>query len=171
MITPLRITEFPGCTMAGMSQLFSVNDMNPASVWQQFMPRVKTLNSMRSNHDLYAVQEYPEISGERQDITPATVKFWAAVSITPGVNTIAEPFQILEVPAGTYAVFLHKGTAAAIAQTMNDIFGTWMPNSGYVPDGRPHFQVMTPQYKGPQDPEAEEEVWIPIRRLHAASNG
>lgn len=165
MITPLRITEFPGCKMVGMSQLFSIDELNPASVWQKFMPRVKTLAPIRSGNDLYAVQEYPEISHKRQFVTPTTVKFWAAITLKPDTNTAPDPFEILEVPAGTYAVFLHKGTAAAIAKTMNAIFGSWMPESGYVPDGRPHFQVMTPEYKGPQDPEAEEEVWIPIRSV------
>lgn len=44
------------------------------------------------------------------------------------------------------------------------IFGTWLPASGYVLDDRPHFEVLGPGYR-PDDPEAEEDIFIPIRPM------
>ena len=62
---------------------------------------------------------------------------------------------------GLYAVFDYKGlnTDHSIYQY---IFGTWLPNSDYVLDNRPHFEILGDKYKN-NDPTSEEEIWIPIK--------
>lgn len=64
---------------------------------------------------------------------------------------------------GLYAVFIHKGDASKAAQTFQYIFGTWLPNSAYVLDDRPHFEILGEKYKR-DSPDSEEEVWIPIKK-------
>jgi AraC family transcriptional regulator len=71
--------------------------------------------------------------------------------------------SILTIPAGTYAVFKHKGIASDFFRTSQEIFGTWLPNSNYILEDRPHFEIMDNNYKGPNDSESEEDVYIPIR--------
>jgi AraC family transcriptional regulator len=61
-----------------------------------------------------------------------------------------------------YAVFTHRGPASTFARTAGYIYGVWLPASDYMLDARPHLAVMGPDYD-PQDPEAEEEVWVPVR--------
>jgi AraC family transcriptional regulator len=63
---------------------------------------------------------------------------------------------------GLYAVFIHKGSASAGPKTFQYIFGTWIPNSIYDVDNRPHFEILGNKYKN-EDPDSEEEVWIPIK--------
>ena len=46
---------------------------------------------------------------------------------------------------------------------MKHIFGRWLPQSEYELDDREHFELL-PEGYSPVDPEAEEEVWIPIKR-------
>lgn len=43
-----------------------------------------------------------------------------------------------------------------------NIFGVWLPASGYTLDRRPHFEVLGEKYKN-ADPNSEEEIWIPIK--------
>jgi AraC family transcriptional regulator len=38
----------------------------------------------------------------------------------------------------------------------------WLPNSAYALDDRPHFEALGEQYKN-NDPNSEEEIWIPIK--------
>ena len=40
---------------------------------------------------------------------------------------------------------------------------TEKPNSDYKPDDRPHFELLGAKYKN-DDPDSEEEIWIPIKR-------
>jgi AraC family transcriptional regulator len=47
-------------------------------------------------------------------------------------------------------------------KTFQYIFGTWLPNSEYVLDNRPHFEILGEKYKN-DDPTSEEEIWIPIK--------
>jgi AraC family transcriptional regulator len=42
-------------------------------------------------------------------------------------------------------------------------FSTWLPDSEYRLDVRPHFEVLGEKYKN-DDPESEEEIWIPIKK-------
>lgn len=63
--------------------------------------------------------------------------------------------------AGLYAVFDYKGSSAD-NRIFQYIFGVWLPNSVYLLDDRPHFEVLGDKYKN-ADPDSEEEIWIPIR--------
>ena len=69
--------------------------------------------------------------------------------------------EALILPSGLYAVFHYKGSSSdnSIYQY---IFGTWIPNSDYDLDDRPHFEVLGDRYKN-NDPNSEEEIWIPIK--------
>ena len=62
---------------------------------------------------------------------------------------------------GLYAVFDYKGSSADPSIFQN-IFSQWIPSSPYRVDDRPHFEVLGAKYKN-NDPESEEEIWIPIR--------
>lgn len=70
--------------------------------------------------------------------------------------------DILIIPEGLYAVFVHIGTVKTFPQTMQEIYSKWIPESGYQLDVRPHLQIMKENYFGPLDPRSEEEVWVPI---------
>jgi len=65
---------------------------------------------------------------------------------------------------GKFAVFLHKGPASDYAKSMQYIVGEWLPNSGSELDQRKHFEIL-PQGYDPVDPDAKEEIWIPIRQI------
>jgi AraC family transcriptional regulator len=62
-----------------------------------------------------------------------------------------------------YAVFKHKGATSSFHLTSDYIFNHWIPQSEYELDHRPHFEILGDQYLGPDNPESEEEVWIPIK--------
>lgn len=70
--------------------------------------------------------------------------------------------EVFTLPEGKYAVFIHKGPASTFMQTLTYIYETWLPESPYVIDDRPHFERLQEGYH-PADAEAEEEVWVPIR--------
>jgi AraC family transcriptional regulator len=62
---------------------------------------------------------------------------------------------------GLYAVFNYKGSNMDHS-IFEYIFRSWLPDSEYYLDNRPHFEVLGDKYKN-NDPSSEEEIWIPIK--------
>jgi AraC family transcriptional regulator len=86
---------------------------------------------------------------------------WATVEVSD-FNNVPEEMETFLLPAGLYAVFLHIGDAKTFVNNFKYIMEIWLPNSEYVLDNRPHFEVLGEKYKN-NDPHSEEEIWIPIR--------
>jgi len=64
---------------------------------------------------------------------------------------------------GEYAVFDYKGSSDDSSIFFQYIFMTWLPNSEYKLDNRPHFEVLGEKDKN-NDSNSEEEIWIPIKK-------
>lgn len=106
------------------------------------------------------MQVYPT-SGSGPPSPDALFAKWAAVEVT-NLDEIPEGMKSYIIEGGKYAVFVHHGPAIAFPRTMAFIFQQWFPNSGYVVDSREHFEILEEGYS-PTDPDATEEIWIPIR--------
>ena len=87
---------------------------------------------------------------------------WAAVEVTD-LSVIPDEMDVFTLTSGLYAVFLHKGPASTASKTYQYIYGTWLPNSDFLLDSRPHLAIMGEKYKN-EDPSSEEEIWIPVVR-------
>lgn len=128
-------------------------------LWRAFMPRRKEIINCTSS-ELYSVEVYdPQFFN---DFNPARIfEKWAAVEVAD-YDTVPEDMETIVLPTGRYAVFLYKGPASKAAETYEYIFRTWLPNSNWLLDNRPHFALMGEKYRQ-EDPSSEEELWIPIR--------
>ena len=123
------------------------------------MPEMKTmLNGITT--DLYSLQIYPP--GFFNQFNPRnSFEKWAAVEV--GDNwTIPDGWNELHLPGGLYAVFIYHGRSTEGAAAFRYIMEEWLPQSSYQLDDRPHFELLGAKYKN-DDPESEEEIWIPVR--------
>jgi AraC family transcriptional regulator len=156
---PPTLTTTPPRRLVGIRIQTTLAENRAAELWRRFRPRVAEIHN-RLGADFFDVKRYgPEMTNGQ--FSPTTVfEKWAAVEVE-GHADIPEGMQPLELPGGLYAVFVHHGPATAFARTYQYIFGTWLPTSGYRLDERPHFDVMGPRYR-PDDPEATEEIWVPV---------
>lgn len=159
MKTP-RIVEMPETKLVSMHQDMSLMQNKTRELWQIFMPRRHEVQQ-RQGQSYYSMQVYPP-NFSMQHFSPQTVfTKWAAVEVS-NFDTVPNHMHTFVLPAGKYAVFIHKGPASAFKPTFDYIFGEWLPNSGYTLDQRPHFELLPEGYV-PTDPNAEEEVWMPIK--------
>jgi len=147
--------------LVGMCETTSVATMNPAAIWQRFMPRRNEIDEHVQNQ-YYSVQVYDEEYSFQNFDANATFQKWAAVAVDKEVE-VPNGMQTMQIPAGMYAVFIHKGTAPEFSKTLQHIHGVWLPNSKYELDNRPHFEFLDDRYLGPMNPKSEEEVWVPIK--------
>ncbi len=156
-----RIVTTAARQLAGMRISTTLTSNDTPELWRRF--RTMLSEHGRNNPDrFYSIQDYG--AGFRMEqLTPATtLEKWAAIDAGDWAD-IPQPIETYTLAGGDYAVFIHKGLPSAFPQTAQYIFGVWLPQSGYQLDDRPHFEVLGPNYR-PNDPHAEEEVWIPIKR-------
>lgn len=156
----VRIEDLPEKFLIGMRQSMSYANNTTPALWRKFMPRRKeVLQKLKS--DLYAIQLYPPHVGPMCGDRDSLFEKWAAIEVTVPAP-IPEGMEMIRLPPGRYAVFHHYGPASAFLKTFRFIFNDWLPGSEYLVDDRPHFEVLPENYR-PDDPNASEEVWIPIK--------
>lgn len=155
------IKTLPETKLIGMRRTMSFANNQTQALWQGFMPRRKEIvNAIGS--DLYSLEVYKDTQFFKNFNPEAEFEKWAAVAVSSHDN-MPESMEALTVPAGDYAVFPYKGKGSDAAEFYRYIFTTWLPQSEYELDDRPHFALMGDKYKR-EDPESEEEIWIPVRQ-------
>jgi AraC family transcriptional regulator len=154
----LRIETISSKKLIGFSLKMSLVNNKTFELWSKFMPRRKEIKNAIGS-DLYSMQVFD--ANYNQFDPQSTFEKWAAIEVTDFENAPID-VETFILPAGKYAVFLHKGPASEGYKTFQYIFGTWLPNSGYELDNRPHFEILGEKYKN-NEADSEEEVFIPIK--------
>ena len=155
-----RIESIRQKLLIGERLTFSFSENRTRELWQSFMPRRREITDAVGT-DLYSIEVYPPHFFDAFDPETQFEK-WAAVEVT-NFDNIPDGLETLTIPAGLYAVFLHRGPASEAIITYTYIFQTWLPASEFKLDRRPHFAVMGEKYRN-EDPDSEEEIWIPVVR-------
>ncbi|MCY1722889.1 GyrI-like domain-containing protein [Prolixibacteraceae bacterium Z1-6] len=154
-----KIAEIQEKKLVGKRLMMSFSNNRTVELWKSFMPLLKEIANNIST-DLISLQIYP--TDYFSDLNP-NLEFekWALTEVS-NFDQIPENMESFVLQGGLYAVFGYKGSSAdkRIFQT---IFTSWLPNSEYKLDTRPHFEVLGEKYKN-NDPESEEEIWIPVKK-------
>ena len=154
IIETLKPKKLIGCRLQ-----MSLTDNKTAELWGGFAPRIKEIEN-KTNTDKISMQVYPP--GYYQDFNPSKeFEKWATVEV-PDFDSIPDNMESFGLEGGLYAVFDYKGSSHDTS-IFQYIFGTWLPQSDYILADRPHFEVLGEKYKN-NDPNSEEEIWIPIEK-------
>ncbi|UQD57581.1 GyrI-like domain-containing protein [Flavobacterium sp. K5-23] len=153
-----RIESLIAKKLIGKSLSMSVSQDKTQELWQSFMPRRNEIEN-RVGTEFYSMQMYPHTYFA--NFNPNTeFEKWATVEVTD-FDTVPNDMKSFILNGGQYAVFLHKGSNN-IYGMFEYIFTTWLPNSEYDIDDRPHFEILGDKYKRNEE-SSEEEIWIPIK--------
>ena len=129
-----------------------------SELWKNFGPRQKEITNNLTN-DLISLAVYEPT--HFTDFKPTNeFERWATIEV-PDYNSVPANMETFDLPGGLYAVFDYKGSNSDNS-IFQYIFEKWLPNSEYILDNRPHFEVLGDKYKN-NDPNSEEEIWIPIK--------
>lgn len=158
MIIP-RIESLKEKKLIGKRMTMSLVNNKTGELWRSFMPvRKEITNTLTS--DLISMAVYKPNHFENFNPNNEFEK-WATVEVTD-YEKIPDEMETFTLPGGLYAVFDYKGSSND-SSIFQYIFGTWLPNSDYLLDDRPHFEILGEKYKN-ADPESEEEICIPVRK-------
>jgi AraC family transcriptional regulator len=155
-----RIETIAEKLLVGKRISMSHADNRTAELWRSFMPQRNSIAN-RVDGNLISMQVYDDNFSFAQFNPNATFYKWAAAEVSSH-DTIPDGMEAYTIPAGMYAVFTYKGNPINAGSFFQYIFAEWLPQSKYVLDARPHFEVLGDKYKN-NDDGSEEEVWIPVR--------
>jgi len=154
-----RIEILKNKKLIGIKLISSLTNNKTGELWKRFMQRRKEIKKNLSE-DLISMAIYKP--NHFADFKP-THEFekWAAIEVSD-FDSIPINMETFSLEGGLYAVFDYKGSSNDMS-IFQYIFGTWIPNSDYLLDDRPHFEILGSKYKN-ADHESEEEIWIPIKK-------
>lgn len=153
------ITTIAAKKLIGLSVTMSFANNKTGLLWRTFMPRRNEIQNTLNN-DLYSLQLYPDSFAESGFKPDSLFEKWALQEVS-SFDHIPDGMQSFILPAGLYAVFHYKGLSTDTT-IFDFIFNTWLPQSDYVLDKRPHFEILGARYKN-NDPASEEDIYIPVK--------
>ena len=154
-----RIEILEDKKLIGFRLKMSLTDNKTAKLWSSFVPKIKSIKN-RLTADKISMQVYD--SSYHKNFNPNNqFEKWATVEVV-NFNDIPNEMEIFSLSGGEYAVFDYIGLSND-SSIFQYIFMTWLPNSEYQLDNRPHFEVLGEKYKN-NCPTSEEEIWIPIKK-------
>ncbi|SEC79131.1 AraC family transcriptional regulator [Tenacibaculum sp. MAR_2009_124] len=153
-----RIEQLTEKKFIGQRIEMSLVNNKTHQLWSQFVPKINKIQN-RISEDKISMQVYPP--NYYKQFNPSNeFEKWAIVEVL-NFDLIPNNMETYIIQEGTYAVFDYKGSSSN-PSIFQYIFSEWIPNSPYVVDDRPHFEVLGENYKN-NDPNSEEEIWIPIK--------
>lgn len=155
-----RIETLPVKKLVGKRMRMTLSANKTGELWQSFMPVRKEIKRTVGS-DLYSLQVYDKLFDFKNFNLHTEFEKWAAVEVSD-FEDVPAGMETLTLASGLYAVFIHKGASNTFYKTSQYIFSTWLPKSDFVLDNREHFEILGEKYKR-NDPESEEEVWIPVK--------
>ena len=136
----------------------SLSNNKTGQLWGRFAPQIKDIkNKLTTDKISMQVYDASYHTGFNPD---SEFEKWATVEVAD-FNSVPKEMETFNLIGGEYAVFDYKGSSSD-GSIFQYIFMTWLPNSKYQLDHRPHFEVLGEKYKN-NDPNSEEEIWIPIK--------
>ena len=152
-----RIELLKAKKLVGICMKMSLSNNKTSELWQQFMHRRSEVKN-RLTAEFISMQKYPVNWNFSQD---TLFEKWATVEVSSFTDVPANMGTYV-LQGGKYAIFIHHGPASAAAKTMKYIFGQWLPKFEYRLADREHFEILPGDYN-PVDPNASEEIWVPIK--------
>ena len=126
---------------------------------RQFMPRLDEIKSRKDTFTL-SLQNYNYF--DFKTFNPnETFDKWVGIEVT-SLEDVPEKIKTLTITSGRYLVIDFKGSIPDFITFWQNMHSTWLPNSEFELDDRPHFERLPPSYN-PMKPINEEEIWIPIK--------
>ena len=151
------IMTVPEKKLIGKRVSMSLAENQTPTLWRSFLPHRKEIKNGISN-DMISLSTYSEPL--RLGDLHQTFYKWAAVEVS-NFDHVPDEMETFILKDGLYAVFHYQGLSTDNSIFIY-IFGTWLPNSNYDLDDRPHFEILGDKYKN-GDPNSEEDIYIPIK--------
>jgi AraC family transcriptional regulator len=128
--------------------------------WEEFDKRYKEIPNAVNDSQCYGFEDYSRDFDMNKGGFPKYY-YIASLEVTD-ITNLPEGIKGREVPAADYAVFTHQGSIAALPQVFGEIYGKWMPASGYKVDPAVSADFEFYPESVTDHENALVEIWVPI---------
>lgn len=150
-VTEATIVQLPVLRVVGMLYRGKNEHGEIPSLWERFLPRSGAIKHPAQPSVYYGLMDnYNAQTGEFDYLAGQGVEQVAGVP---------EGMKSWEFPPQTYAVF--PCIVATIRPTMQYVYETWLPQSGYQRAAGPDFEFYDEHYAGGESPMA---LYIPVTK-------
>lgn len=130
-------------------------------LWQEFAPRIGEIKNRVGDAHFEVSKSCDE--SDIENFTEDSEFIEVASVKVDKVEEIPEGMTAVTVSGGKYMVFTHKGLAMELKKTYDYIWGKWLPNSKYSVKLDNTFEVYDDRFLGPENPDSEMDIYIPIK--------
>ncbi len=153
-----KIVDRSETPVIGLEQAYDQNSKaSIPDIWRRLTERIDEIPGRKPNLAYGIIEPHDPREGR--------FLYFAAVAVD-SLAAVPEGMVGKTLPAQRYAVFTHKlqssDIAADIEPTLQYIWGTWLPQSGYDRTGAPDFELYDERFD-PVTLSGEIDFFIPIR--------
>ncbi len=153
--------DFGPIRLVGLKASFEP-DGDPGEIpalWGQFVPRIREIAAV-ADARTFGVCHCTKRDAANPG-SPPRFEYMAAVPVRR-IEDIPESMEPVELPARTYAVFTHRGHIGRIKDTVDYVWGTWLPRSGRDPvTDAPDFELYDERFDG-RTGQGELDIYVPL---------
>ena len=158
-----QIVDKPALTVVGLETSF-LHALSPVTnnfkvippLWEEFSRRAGEVSN-RLGKSMYGII-YGRPESERSH--PHELQYIAAVAASRA-DKIPDGMVSRTIPAGKFAVFLHRGPIQNIGDTCYQIYRVWLPQSSWQHSEIADVEVYDERFC-PEGDESEMEYWISV---------
>jgi AraC family transcriptional regulator len=148
----MTVVGVGGDFVSGLSPSTNSHEIIPP-LWHAFINRMSEVPS-RVDGATYGVCVPLEGTDE-------ACHYVAGLAVTDA-SSIPDGMERIDVPAATYAIFTHRGSIDLFGETLQGIYGEWLPASEYRRAAGADIELYDRRWTGGED--SELEVWIPVEK-------
>ena len=156
-----EIVSLPMRKLTGIQTQTSLANNTVPLLWQNFVSRKPEIGNALDN-GMIGISGYNTSFKPERFTTVSPLEKWATVEVDE-FQSPPKGMKNRYLTGGEYAVFTHRGGKKNIVMTFEYMYGVWIPDSIYDIDDRDHFEHYPQNYKGPEHPDSELNIYIPIR--------
>lgn len=159
IMTP-TLKHLDALLLVGVSAAFMPNKTNSTVIpklWKMLQSRKGDITNRAQTGDIGVVNCLPMFSS---DTEKSELVYLAAVQVK-SLATLPDGLWATSIAASDYAFFKTKCIDEHVDQTINYIYGAWLPKSGYERGNGPELEFYPADFEHTQ----EFEIAIPIRKI------
>ena len=151
-----RIVTKPAFYVVGMQYVGKNPDNEIAKMWQEFIPRMNEPERIKPQ------MSYGLCDSSIEGLEDGEFEYVAGVEVAGPDAAVPEGLVLRSVPERKYAIFTHQGTLDTLGETYQNIYDTWLPQSGLEVAGLFDMEVYDQDFI-PDSPDSKLYIYVAVK--------
>lgn len=162
-VAPSVIKQVDEILVVGINSLISENYNLIWLMWERLLQSHETIEN-KTDPTIGIGISFGFEYIENEDKTVESIYYHLVGMPVSSVGSLPQGMSWYRIPAGSYAVFTHKGPMTGLSDTYNYIFNEWLPGADYQYDPeKVDFEWYDSRFQE-NDENSEFDIYVPVKR-------